>query len=150
MKNLFRARRVATLSSVAGLILSGAIYATSPASSATGGGGLHGTINLAGILAETGTAYGVYGSADAIGMNSAAEAINKKGGIDGHKISIDVIDDQSLPTTAAIAAQQLVSESPPPTFIFHWCNERRGVGHPPDHGAGENPDDGRIRRRCLV
>ncbi len=46
------------------------------------------------------------------GFQTAINEINTSGGIDGHKITYNVIDDQSTPSGAATAGQQAVAEHP--------------------------------------
>ncbi len=47
------------------------------------------------------------------GAQAAVDEINKKGGIDGHKIEFNALDDKSDPTQAVTLLQQAISDGPP-------------------------------------
>ena len=44
------------------------------------------------------------------GVKLAADSMNASGGIDGHKITLDVVDSQSLPDRAVTEAQKLIDQ----------------------------------------
>jgi len=108
---LNRARvRYARLISSAGLVL--ALVATScgGTSTAGGGSGAKGPVNIGAIIDETGANASV-GPDQLGGLNAYINNINATGGVDGHQIKINVMDSQSMPTVAVQDYHQLVSDS---------------------------------------
>lgn len=67
------------------------------------------TIYLGAILSLTG-AGGVYGPSSKNGMDLAVDTINKKGGINGARLSLETRDDASDKTQSAQVAQQFIQE----------------------------------------
>jgi branched-chain amino acid transport system substrate-binding protein len=108
-----------------GLIAASAIpvvLAAACSSSAAAGGGSpsssasSGSILVGAVAAESGT-FGAYGTADVKGMQAQIDLINASGGVLGHQLKLDAIDDQSDPSKAGVAAQQLLSGSQVPLLI---------------------------------
>jgi ABC-type branched-subunit amino acid transport system substrate-binding protein len=93
---------------------------TSDSSSASGGSGgstaKGSPITIGIVAAETG-AYGAYGLGDEKGIEAQIDLVNASGGILGHQVKLDNIDDQSDPSKAVIGVQKLLSESPAPLMI---------------------------------
>jgi branched-chain amino acid transport system substrate-binding protein len=71
---------------------------------------------LGAILALTGSYAGTDKDAYAA-LKATVAQINAEGGINGHQLEYKVLDDQSNPNTAALAAQELI-QSYQPNFMF--------------------------------
>jgi branched-chain amino acid transport system substrate-binding protein len=85
-------------------------------SSSTSSSASSGSILVGAVAAESGI-FGAYGTADVKGMQAQIDLINASGGVLGHQLKLDAIDDQSDPSKAGIAAQQLLSGSQVPLLI---------------------------------
>ena len=72
---------------------------------------------IVGPLDLTG-AYGQFGQYGLDGLKAEAAVLNKQGGVLGHKIVIKDLDDGSSPSTAALAAKQLLSDTPANQILF--------------------------------
>jgi branched-chain amino acid transport system substrate-binding protein len=92
------------------------LAATACASSTSAGGGGSGTglpagnIKLGAILSLSGT-YAEYGLSIKGALNVAVQQVNSDGGADGHKITLDIENDEGNPSTAVQLAEKLVAEN---------------------------------------
>jgi branched-chain amino acid transport system substrate-binding protein len=68
------------------------------------------------ILSETGQG-GFLGSRQAKGLQILAKQVNASGGIDGHPVQMDILDNQTSPSTAVSLATQLIAQHVP--FILN-------------------------------
>ena len=82
---------------------------TSGASGPKGGGLPAGDIKLGAILSLSGP-YAQYGKSIQGDLEVAVDEVNAKGGVAGHKIALDVQNDQGNPSNAVQIAQKFVSE----------------------------------------
>jgi branched-chain amino acid transport system substrate-binding protein len=73
-------------------------------------------IVIGAVAAESGS-YGAYGLADIKGMQAEVNLINNQGGVDGRKLKLVAIDDQSDPSKAVSGVQKLLSQTPKPLMI---------------------------------
>lgn len=89
----------------------------SAAASGSSGSTPSGTPITIGIVAAETGAYGAYGLGDEKGIEAQIDLINASGGILGHPLKLDNIDDQSDPSKAVIGVQKLLSENPPPLMM---------------------------------
>lgn len=64
------------------------------------------------IVSETGTAA-FLGSREAKALRALAQSVNASGGIDGHPMQVDIVDNQSNPATAVQLASPLVAQNVP-------------------------------------
>jgi ABC-type branched-subunit amino acid transport system substrate-binding protein len=82
----------------------GGSASTTPSSASSGA-----TIKVGFITSESGDASSTFGNS-ALGAQARFDAINKQGGVDGHKIDLITADDQSTPSGNATAMQYLISK----------------------------------------
>ncbi|MFZ0668360.1 MAG: ABC transporter substrate-binding protein [Acidimicrobiales bacterium] len=119
---LHRRRRpvIGVIGALLGISLIAAACSSTPSSSNASGGGSGGTskapIYVAVVTALSGT-LATYGEADLEGIQVGAQEINAQGGLLGRKLVVVYKDDQSTPSTAALAAQSLVNQYHP-SFLF--------------------------------
>lgn len=74
-------------------------------------------VNVLAVLDMTGaTKY--LGTADKAGLDAAVTYLNGHGGIDGHKVQLEVISGNGDPTTAATVLIKYLSSHPKPTFLL--------------------------------
>ncbi|MCL5076574.1 MAG: ABC transporter substrate-binding protein [Actinobacteria bacterium] len=64
------------------------------------------------ILSETGQG-GFLGSRQAKALQVLAKSVNSSGGIDGHPVQMDILDNETSPITAVSLANKLISEKVP-------------------------------------
>ena len=100
---------------------SSATTSTGPAStssaSTSGSGAPSGTpVVFHAVVGETGAAAAL-GSREAKALKALASQVNSTGGIDGHPMQVDVVDNQSNPATAVQLASPWVSQGVP--FILN-------------------------------
>lgn len=94
------------------IAVASAVAACSSSSSDGGGGGQGSKSYTVAIVADqTGALAGTYGSAPA-GLQTYLDELNARGGVDGHKISLKVLDSQSDPNSALTAFRQAISDNP--------------------------------------
>ena len=62
--------------------------------------------------------FGHYGQVDLQGLKAQVKIINQKGGVNGRKLVIKSLDNQSDPATAVIVAKDLLSSVPKTTVLF--------------------------------
>jgi branched-chain amino acid transport system substrate-binding protein len=81
------------------------------------------------VLVITGTsgAFAQFASANVTGIKAAAKVINDDGGIDGRKVEIKVVDDQSDATQAVSLLQQELAESRPDLVWFFTIGEGQAL-----------------------
>jgi branched-chain amino acid transport system substrate-binding protein len=102
---------VTAVATVALAVLSAACSNLSASSAGSTGGGTDAsyTITLSG---DRSGPYAEAGTADMNGFQAYVDGVNDKGGVNGHKISLKVLDDQSdVPTALANYQQTLSSDS---------------------------------------
>jgi branched-chain amino acid transport system substrate-binding protein len=90
-----------------------ALGATACSSGASGGqstGIPDGPIKIGAIYSLSGV-FAAFGPAQEASGNATIAQVNADGGIDGHKLVLDVKNDQSTPTGAVTAAQALVADN---------------------------------------
>jgi hypothetical protein len=77
------------------------------------------------VLDITGTsgATAIFGTQETLGMQAAAAYYNKRGGILGHKINIDVVNDNSDPATAASLAAQKLGGGGASKYTMVWAGQ---------------------------
>ena len=63
------------------------------------------------IVSESGPGSSL-GRPEADSIQMAVDEINKAGGVSGHQLQVQIIDDESQPTTAVNAVQQLIDKHP--------------------------------------
>jgi len=102
-------KRHVTITAAVGIAAVAALAACSSQPAATPSGEANGgTFRVAMIVGQTGPLAAT--AADfQLGMQTAADLVNKEGGIKGKKIVIDVIDDKSDPTQAVTKLQGLIN-----------------------------------------
>jgi branched-chain amino acid transport system substrate-binding protein len=99
----------------------GSSTSTGSSNSDSSGGGSKAPLKVLDITATSG-ATAIFGTQETLGMQAAAAYYNAHGGILGHKVVIDVQNDNSDPTTAtSIATQQLSSN--PSQYAMVWAGE---------------------------
>jgi ABC-type branched-subunit amino acid transport system substrate-binding protein len=64
--------------------------------------------------------FGHYGQVDLQGLQGEAKLLNSEGGVNGRKIVIKDVDNQSDAATAVIAAKQLLSSVPSQNVLFFY------------------------------
>lgn len=111
----FAARRSVALTAAA-VVSALALAACSSSTSSTGSaaassGSGKAAYNLVIVADQTGALAGTFGSAPA-GMQTWVDETNAAGGINGHKITLKVLDAQSNPNTALAAFRQAISSQP--------------------------------------
>src|ERR1700722_6232544 len=63
-------------------------------------------------------AYGQFGQYGQLGLEAEISVVNKSGGVLGHKLVLKYLDDQSNPSTAVLAAKQLLADTPHNQILF--------------------------------
>jgi branched-chain amino acid transport system substrate-binding protein len=96
-----RLRRARLLLAVALVAACAGCSASAAATSST-------TYTIGLIASETGTASQL-GVGELQGAQLAVDQLNARGGIDGHRIALDPVDDQSDPEQAVLAARRMIS-----------------------------------------
>jgi branched-chain amino acid transport system substrate-binding protein len=91
------------------------------------------------IVIDTGTTgpYAVNGVAAVDGVKAAAAVLNKTGGILGHKVEVQVLNNQGNPTTAATQLTQRVSSGTKPNMIEPGGISSEGVVEVPIAAAAK-------------
>jgi ABC-type branched-subunit amino acid transport system substrate-binding protein len=84
---------------------------TSPSSSSKPPWYIVGPLDLTG-------AYGQFGEYGLDGLKAEISVVNKQGGVLGHQIVLKYLDDGSNPSTAVLAAKQLLSNTPASQILF--------------------------------
>ncbi len=92
-----------------GLVTAAALVA--PAATTTAGAATKGTVNFDAVMDLTGT-YGQYGAYQLAGDKAIVAVLNEQGGINGKKVVLHYVDDQSNASAAALDAQQLLQQYP--------------------------------------
>jgi branched-chain amino acid transport system substrate-binding protein len=124
-----RASRLLVLLSVAAL-----------AACSSGGSGSGGSASSPFVIViDTGTTgpYAVNGTAAVDGVKAAAAVLNKTGGILGHKVEVQVLNNQGNPTTAATQLTQRVSSGTKPNMIEPGGISSEGVVEVPIAAAAK-------------
>ncbi len=85
------------------------------------------------VLIDTGTSgpYAQNGQAAVRGVKAAAAVLNKSGGILGHPVKVEVLDNGGNPTTAASQLSQRLSSGTPPNLIEPGSISTEGVAEVP-------------------
>jgi branched-chain amino acid transport system substrate-binding protein len=135
-----RARRSPRLLLAALAVLAVALAAcsSSPASSGSGSAGAAKSPFV--IVIDTGTTgpYGANGSAAVEGVKAAANVLNAtQGGILGHKVVVQVLDNQGNPTTAATLLEQRLASGTKPNMIEPGSISSEGVVEVPIAAAAK-------------
>lgn len=82
------------------------------------------------VVIDTGVTgpYGANGTAAVDGLKAAADVLNAtQGGILGHKVKVEVLDNQGNPNTAATLLEQRLSSGPKPDMIEPGSISTEGV-----------------------
>jgi branched-chain amino acid transport system substrate-binding protein len=82
------------------------------------------------VVIDTGVTgpYGANGTAAADGLKAAADVLNAtQGGILGHKVKVEVLDNQGNPNTAATLLEQRLGSGPKPDMIEPGSISSEGV-----------------------
>jgi branched-chain amino acid transport system substrate-binding protein len=82
------------------------------------------------VVIDTGTTgpYGANGTAAVQGVKAAANVLNAtQGGILGHKVKVEVLDNQGNPSTASMLLEQRLAKSPKPDVIEPGSISTEGV-----------------------
>jgi branched-chain amino acid transport system substrate-binding protein len=82
------------------------------------------------VVIDTGTTgpYGINGTAAVQGVEAAANVLNAtQGGILGHKVKVDVLNNQGNPTTASMLLEQRLASGPRPDVIEPGSISSEGV-----------------------
>jgi branched-chain amino acid transport system substrate-binding protein len=100
-------------------------------SSSNTGGGAKGSDFI--VLIDTGTSgpYAQNGQAAVRGVKAAAAVLNKSGGILGHPVKVEVLDNGGNPTTAASQLSQRLSSGTKPNLIEPGSISTEGVAEVP-------------------
>jgi branched-chain amino acid transport system substrate-binding protein len=77
---------------------------------ALAGNAAHADIRIALAIPATGGQIAALGAQARLGAETAVKALNAKGGINGEKVTLEVVDDQCDPKTAVAAANQIVAK----------------------------------------
>ena len=103
----------------------------SKASSSNSGGGAKGSDFI--VLIDTGTSgpYAQNGQAAVRGVKAAAAVLNKGGGVLGHPVKVEVLDNGGNPTTAASQLSQRLSSGTKPNLIEPGSISTEGVAEVP-------------------
>lgn len=113
--------------------LMAALLVAACGSSSGGGGGGNSyagkTIQLGAVLSLT-QAGGVYGPQSKNGAQLAVDQINASGGINGAKINLTVLDDQSDKATSAAKAQTLIQQNQVLAFLGPTLSNSAVAVHP--------------------
>jgi branched-chain amino acid transport system substrate-binding protein len=126
-----RARRSPRLLLAALAVLAVALAACSSSSSASSGSGPAAAAKSPFVIViDTGTTgpYGPNGAAAVEGVKAAANVLNAtQGGILGHKVEVQVLDNQGNPTTAAQLLEQRLASGTKPDLIEPGSISSEGV-----------------------
>jgi branched-chain amino acid transport system substrate-binding protein len=135
-----RARRVpAVLLAVAAV----AVGAAACSSSSSGGSTSASAASAASpfiVVIDTGTTgpYGANGTDAVQGVEAAANVLNQtQGGILGHKVKVDVLDNQGNPSTAAMLLEQRLASGAKPDMIVPGSISTEGVVEVPIAAAAK-------------
>jgi branched-chain amino acid transport system substrate-binding protein len=81
------------------------------------------------VVIDTGTTgpYGANGEAAVQGLQAAADVLNQTGGILGHQVKVEVLDNEGNPTTAASLLEQRLSSGTKPDMIEPGSISSEGV-----------------------
>ena len=138
-----RASRLLVLAAAAVAAVAG-VAACSSSSSGTGSSSGSGSGGSASspftIVIDTGTTgpYAVNGVAAVTGLQAAANVLNTtQGGILGHKVEVEVLDNQGNPTTAATQLTQRLSSGAKPAMIEPGGISSEGVVEVPIAAAAK-------------
>src|ERR1700722_9544013 len=104
-----RATRVTAAVAAAGLVVAGAA-ACGTSSAAGGGGGSDSVVKIGAVYSVSGD-LAVYGNDIIDGLKFYATYTNAHGGIDGHKVAIDLKDDQSTATVGETVMRELTADN---------------------------------------
>ncbi len=117
------------LSAVAGC---GSSSSGSSSSGGSGGGGGSAGSDFI-IVIDTGTSgpYAENGQAAVKGVKTAADVLNKSGGILGHHVKVEVLDNGGNPTTAASKLSQRLGSGTKPNLIEPGSISTEGVAEVP-------------------
>jgi branched-chain amino acid transport system substrate-binding protein len=86
-------------------------------SSSSATSGSKAPVKVLAILDMTGpTKY--LGTADKAGIDAGVNYLNKNGGIDGHKVQLDVVSDNGDPTTSVTTLLKYIASKGKPTYVF--------------------------------
>jgi branched-chain amino acid transport system substrate-binding protein len=85
------------------------------------------------VVIDTGVTgpYGANGTAAVDGTKAAAAVLNKNGGILGHKVQVQVLDNQGNPTNAVSLLEQRLASGPKPSMIAPGSISTEGVAEVP-------------------
>jgi branched-chain amino acid transport system substrate-binding protein len=124
-----RASRTSVL--LLGLVVAG-VAACSSSGTTTGPGssGSAASSTSFDVVIDTGVTgpYGANGTAAADGLKAAASVLNAtQGGILGHKVKVEVLDNQGNPSTAASLLEQRLGSGPKPDMIEPGSISSEGV-----------------------
>jgi branched-chain amino acid transport system substrate-binding protein len=106
------------------------ISACSSSGSTTGSGSKGADASPFTVVIDTGTTgpYGVNGTAAVQGVEAAANVLNTtQGGILGHQVKVDVLNNQGNPTTASTLLEQRLASGPKPDVIEPGSISSEGV-----------------------
>jgi branched-chain amino acid transport system substrate-binding protein len=76
-------------------------------------------------------AFGVLGQQIVQGMKGAANVLNQQGGILGHQIKIEVLDDAGKTATGISVLQPRLQTSPKPDMVFPGASSSQGLAYVP-------------------
>ena len=146
-----RRRALAPLCAIAGLsLVLAACSSGSSSSSTTSSGGSTGAtgtpVKIALVTSLTGAASAQFQTAPA-GFLAAVAAQNAKGGINGHKIVTEVLDDQSSPSQTALVIQKAISDGnigivADSSLFFLGAKYAQQAGIPVTGGSFDGPEWG--------
>ena len=97
------------------------------------------TYKIGGIFSVTG-AQSFLGDPEKKSLEMVVDAINAKGGIDGHRLEAIIYDDEGDPTKAVNAATRLISKDNVLAIIGPSAHPDH-AGHHPGGRGGEGPPD---------
>jgi branched-chain amino acid transport system substrate-binding protein len=127
-----RASRTSVL--LLGLVVAGVAACSSSGSSGTTTGSGPSSSDTSStpfdVVIDTGVSgpYGANGTAAADGLKAAADVLNAtQGGILGHKVKVEVLDNQGNPSTAATLLEQRLGSGPKPDMIEPGSISSEGV-----------------------
>jgi branched-chain amino acid transport system substrate-binding protein len=126
-----------------GLLVAGvAACSSSSSGTTTGSGSSSGAASSTPfvVVIDTGVTgpYGANGTAAVDGLKAAADVLNAtQGGILGHKVEVDVLDNQGNPNTAATLLEQRLSSGPKPDMIEPGSISTEGVVEVPIANAAK-------------
>jgi branched-chain amino acid transport system substrate-binding protein len=120
------------MSGVVGLAACGSSSSGAPSSSGNGGGSAKAGSPFI-VVIDTGTSgpYAQNGQAAVAGVKSAAAVLNKSGGILGHPVQVEVLDNGGNPTTAASKLAQRLSSGTLPNLVEPGSISTEGVAEVP-------------------